>query len=101
MVTQNDVFAALESVADPELMIGILDLGLVYKIDISPDDVVEIDYTLTYPGCPAGVIIDKDIRDSVLGSTGAKDVITNVVWDPPWNPDFMSDAAKLNLGYPI
>jgi metal-sulfur cluster biosynthetic enzyme len=101
MVTKGDVYKALEDVVDPELMVGILDLGLVYKVEVKDDDSVEVEYTLTYPGCPAGVIIDEDIKHSVKRHAGAKDVVTRVVWDPPWRPEFMSDAAKLNLGYPI
>lgn len=90
----------LRNVMDPELMLNIVDLGLVYSVETTEDS-VEIVFSLTYPGCPAGESIKDDIQRNVEAFTGLEKVTVNLVWDPPWQPDFMSEEARVTLGYPI
>lgn len=92
------VLAALAEVLDPELGIGILDLGLVYTVQIS-GDAVAVEMTLTTPGCPLhGSIADAvEARLTLLDGVGSVDV--SVVWDPPWSPEAMSERARRALGF--
>ena len=99
MPTKNEVLDVLQRVEDPELMMGVVDLGLIYRVDIA-DGRIEIDFTLTSPGCPAGDMIKNDI-EQYLGDAFRLSIITNLVWSPVWIPDFMSDEAKIPLGYPV
>ena len=100
MATRGEVLEALDRVIDPEIGLGIVDVGLVYRVEVAEDH-VEVDFTLTSPGCPlAGTIMD-DIRSQVGDATGIADVRANLVWDPPWSPDFMSEEARVQLGFPI
>jgi len=96
---KSAVMDALSNVQDPELMMSIVDLGLVYRVDIL-DDRIEIDYTLTSPGCPLSDIIERDIVMNLEDVTELP-VYAKLVWEPLWSPDYMSDEAKLSLGYPI
>ncbi len=91
---------ALRKVIDPEIGINIVDVGLIYRVEAS-DDAVEVDYTLTSPGCPLAEEIEADIRKYVGEVAGDREVKTELVWSPPWNIDFMSEEARLELGYPI
>ena len=100
MVTRNGVLDALKEVEDPELMMSIVDLGLVYRADVT-EEKVEVDFTLTYPGCPVGESIQQDIRRVLEDIAEGRTVVVNLVWNPPWAPDFMSDEAKVSLGYPV
>lgn len=99
-VSKGEVLDALRYVIDPEIGINIVDVGLVYRID-PKDDVLEIDYTLTSPGCPLAETIEADIRRNVKEHLGVEAIVTNLVWTPPWNLDFMSEEARVELGYPI
>jgi len=90
---------ALKQVADPEIGANIVDLGLVYRIDITPERVT-IDLTLTSPACPMGTLIVEDARAEVqriLPSATALDI--NVVWEPPWQPSMMTPACRERLGW--
>jgi metal-sulfur cluster biosynthetic enzyme len=90
----------LREVIDPEIGINIVDLGLVYGIQLSGDGVATIRMTLTTPGCPLGGYLDDAIRDTLWGAPGVTDVDVEIVWDPPWDPDeMMSDWAKGQLGW--
>jgi metal-sulfur cluster biosynthetic enzyme len=90
----------LREVIDPEIGINIVDLGLVYDIQLSSDSVAAIRMTLTTPGCPLGGYIDDEIHNILWGVPGVSGVDVRVVWDPPWNPDtMMSDRAKRQLGW--
>lgn len=100
MATKGEVLDALSRVVDPEIGINIVDVGLVYRVDVT-DDHVEVDFTLTSPGCPLADTIVQDIKREVEQATGMTDVRTNLVWNPPWSLDFMSEDARLQLGYPI
>jgi metal-sulfur cluster biosynthetic enzyme len=90
----------LKNVEDPELAFSIVDLGLVYRIDVK-ETAIEVDFTLTYPGCPAEDIIRHDIIETVRDAFGLVDVSATVVWSPLWGPERMSEEARVALGYPI
>ena len=100
MVTKSDCIEALRSVIDPEIGINIIDVGLIYRI-AATETQIEIDYTLTSPGCPLAEVIEQDIITTLQQHTGIDHVITKLVWSPPWNIDFMSEEARLELGFPI
>ncbi len=100
MVTKEEVLEVLKNVYDPEIMMNIVDIGLVYNVDVTPEK-IQIDYTLTYPGCPAGDMISNEIMVTVQDFAGIKDVRANLVWDPPWGPERMSEEARISMGYPI
>lgn len=88
----------LKTVFDPEIPVNIYDLGLIYKIDITDDGICNIDMTLTAPSCPAGDFLVEDIRQKVGSVEGIKQVNVNIVFEPEWNKDMMSEEAKLELG---
>lgn len=96
--TEEQVREALKTVVDPELGINIVDLGLVYEIDISPNGLVHIDYTLTTMGCPIGPLIEQQMQ-AALGALGVTEVDAEMVLRPPWSPEMMSEEAKAALGY--
>ncbi|MBQ4278081.1 MAG: DUF59 domain-containing protein [Bacteroidaceae bacterium] len=89
----------LHTVFDPEIPVDIYELGLVYKIDVTDDFVVNIDMTLTAPSCPAADFMIEDIRQKVGSIEGVKDVNVELVFEPEWTKDMMSDEAKLELGF--
>ena len=91
---------ALRKVIDPEIGINIVDVGLIYRVEIK-EQRIEIDYTLTSPGCPLAETIKADIEKYVGEVADGAQVATELVWTPPWNLDFMSEEARLELGYPI
>jgi FeS assembly SUF system protein len=92
------VIAAIRTVYDPEIPVNIYDLGLVYGIDIDADGRVDIDMTLTAPGCPVAGILPGQVEDAVRAVDGVQAVHVELVWDPPWDQDRISDEAKLSLG---
>lgn len=100
MVTKGEILDALSGVIDPEIGMNIVDVGLVYRVEPSEDS-VEIDFTLTSPGCPLADVIVEDMKKQVAEKTGITEVKTNLVWNPPWSIDFMSEEARLELGYPV
>ena len=87
----------LKGVYDPEIPVDIYELGLIYKVDISDDKDVVVDMTLTAPGCPVAGEMPDWVRDAVMEVEGIKSCTVNLVFDPPWSPDKMSDEAKLQL----
>ncbi len=100
MVTKEEALEVLKNVYDPEIMMNIVDIGLVYRVETS-EDRIEVDFTLTYPGCPVGDVILNDIVTILQDFSGIQDVRANLVWNPPWTPDRMSEEARISLGYPI
>lgn len=100
MLSRSEVRDYLKEVIDPELGINIEDLGLVYRVDII-EDRIEVDFTLTSPACPLAEEIEADIKKILLEKTEYKNIETKVVWVPMWNMEFMSEEARLMLGYPI
>jgi metal-sulfur cluster biosynthetic enzyme len=100
MTTTRAVLDELRSIQDPELGIGIVDLGLIYRIDID-GDAIAVDFTLTYPGCPAEEIIRRGIVEKLQRAFGTRRVTATVVWKPLWGPERMSEEARVGLGYPV
>ncbi len=92
------IIAALRTVRDPEIPVNIYDLGLVYTIDAVGDAGIRIQMTLTAPGCPVAGILPRQVEQAVEGVEGIDDCRVDLVWDPPWTQDRMSEAAKLELG---
>ena len=99
-VTKSECLDALSEVIDPELGMNIVDVGLIYRVK-PEDDRVEVDFTLTSPGCPLAETIQNDIKRVLHEKTGVSEVQANLVWNPPWSIDFMSEEARFELGYPI
>ena len=93
-----EVVKALSSVFDPEIPVNIWELGLVYDIIVDAAHTVGIRMTLTAPACPAAQFLPGEVRSKVAQVPGVADVRVDVVWDPPWSRDRMSDAARLQLG---
>ena len=98
MVTEEVIVEGLREVYDPELHYNIYDLGLVYDIAIKDERDVHIVMTLTTPACPIGPMITEQIQENIGIIPGVKDVDVEFTFDPPWNPDKMSDEAKADLG---
>jgi len=97
-ITKERVIEALKKVHDPEIPINVVDLGLIYGVDIEGDK-IKIRMTMTTPGCPMSYFITELVREVVREEIPeAKDVEVELVWDPPWTPDRMSDEAKKLLG---
>jgi metal-sulfur cluster biosynthetic enzyme len=100
MISNTELLEELRVVLDPELGINIVDLGLVYRAEAA-DNRVEVDFTLTYPGCPIGPELKGEIEQVLKDVTGIEDVEATLVWDPLWGPERMTEEARLSLGYPI
>jgi metal-sulfur cluster biosynthetic enzyme len=90
---------ALKHVVDPELGINIVDLGLVYDVDITESGAIHIEYTLTTMGCPIGPLIEQQMQSFLEGVPGVASVEAEMVLRPPWTPEMMSEEAKAALGY--
>jgi metal-sulfur cluster biosynthetic enzyme len=97
MPTKDDVFEALRQVEDPELGMDIVELGLLYDVEVEGPR-VKVTHSLTSMGCPAGPMIQEDINRVAHGIPGVEDVDVELTWDPPWTPERMSDDAKFILG---
>jgi FeS assembly SUF system protein len=95
---QLKVIEALKTVYDPEIPVNIYDLGLIYKITIEPQGVVKVEMTLTTPGCPVAQTFPGTVEAMVKSVEGVLEATVELVWDPPWTQDKMSEAAKLQLG---
>ncbi|MBO6790104.1 MAG: SUF system Fe-S cluster assembly protein [Dinoroseobacter sp.] len=95
----ESIIEAVRSVYDPEIPVNIYDLGLVYTIDISDEADVNVSMTLTAPGCPVAGEMPGWVADAVEPLPGVKHVNVELVWEPPWGMDMMSDEAKLELGF--
>jgi FeS assembly SUF system protein len=94
---KKKVILEIKKIYDPEIPVNIYELGLIYNIEIDEKNKVNIDMTLTSPNCPVAESLPNSVKDSVLKVDGVSDVDLNLVWDPPWDKDKMSEAAKLEL----
>ena len=94
---KNKVIEEVKKIFDPEIPVNIYELGLIYKIEIDEKNKVNIDMTLTSPNCPVAESLPKDVKENIKKIEGVSDVNLNLVWEPPWNKDKMSEAAKLEL----
>ena len=101
MAAKREVLESLRKVIDPEIGLNIVDLGLIYRVEVVEDDSVQIEFTLTSPGCPLADVIEADIRRVLKDDHDLDQVEMQLVWSPPWNLDFMSEEARLELVYPI
>lgn len=97
MVTEDAVFEAVKEIIDPEVGINIVDMGLIYGVDIE-DETVNITMTLTSPGCPAGGQLVNGTQHVTQQLEGVEEVNVNVVWTPRWTPEMMTEEAKDELG---
>jgi probable FeS assembly SUF system protein SufT len=101
-VTEEQILEQLRTCYDPEIPVNIVDLGLIYDLQIVPlpegGKRVEIKMTLTAPGCGMGPVLQQDVETKVSALPGVKEAAVFLVWDPQWNRDMLSDAAKLQLG---
>jgi len=98
LVIEAQVIEALRMVFDPEIPVNIYELGLIYEIKVDPSAAVEVRMTLTSPNCPAAGILPGEVQEKVKAVPGVTDAKVEVVFDPPWDPSKMSEAAKLELG---
>jgi len=100
MVAYHDkIVEKLRTVYDPEIPVNIYDLGLIYNIKVEPTADVYVKMTLTSPGCPAAGTLPGEVEDKIVVIPGIKNVKVEVVWDPTWDKEMMSEAAKLQLGF--
>jgi FeS assembly SUF system protein len=95
---KEKVVEAIKTCYDPEIPVNIYELGLIYNISVSDSSEVEVKMTLTSPACPAAMSLPGEVEDKIRVMAKPKDVKVEVVWDPPWNPGMMSEAARLQLG---
>jgi FeS assembly SUF system protein len=94
---KDDLVAALKTVFDPEIPVDIYELGLIYRLDVDPERNIEVDMTLTAPGCPVAGDMPGWVENAVSSVPGVGQVKVNLVFDPPWDPSRMSDEARLAL----
>jgi len=92
------LIAALRTIYDPELPVNICDLGLIYALDLDAGGRVDIRMTLTAPGCPVAQSFPAQVEQSVRAVAGVSDARVEIVWEPPWEPSRMTEAARLQLG---
>lgn len=97
--TEEAIVAMLKTVYDPEIPVNVYDLGLIYKINVDEEKNVSINMTLTAPNCPASDFLLEDVRMKVGSIDGVKNVEVNLVFEPEWDKDMMSEEAKLELGF--
>ncbi len=95
---EGRIVEALKTVYDPEIPVNIYDLGLIYRVEVFEGNRVEIDMTLTAPACPAADFIMEDVQEKVTAVPGVEGVSVNIVFDPPWDKEMMSEEAQLELG---
>lgn len=96
---EDKIVEILKTIFDPEIPVDIYELGLIYEVRISKEGVVEIDMTLTSPNCPVAESLPKDVKEKVESVEGVNEAHVNIVFDPPWDKDMMSEEAKLELGF--
>ena len=96
---EEKIVDMLKTVFDPEIPVNVYDLGLIYKIDVAEEGEVSIDMTLTAPNCPAADFIMEDVRQKVESIEGVYSATSNLVFEPEWDKDMMSEEAKLELGF--
>ena len=94
---KNKIIEAVKKIYDPEIPVNIYELGLIYKIDVDEKNNVNVDMTLTSPNCPVAESLPNEVKENIKKVEGVSDVNLNLVWEPPWDKDKMSEAAKLEL----
>jgi len=96
---ENTIVDVLKSIYDPEIPVDVYELGLIYEVKIDKDFNVQIEMTLTSPNCPVAESMPKEVEDKVADIPQVKSAKVNIVFDPPWDKDMMSEEAKLELGF--
>ncbi len=96
---EERIIEMLKTVFDPEIPVNVYDLGLIYRVDVGDEGDVVIDMTLTAPNCPAADFIMEDVRQKVESVSGVTAATVNLVFEPEWDKDMMSEEAKLELGF--
>ncbi len=96
---EQKILQNLKKVYDPEIPMNIVDLGLIYELHWTDDSTVKITMTLTAPGCPVAGILAEEVKAAAQAAGGIKEAIVDLIWEPPWTPDRMSDLAKRTFGY--
>lgn len=96
---EDMIIAALKEIYDPEIPVDIFELGLIYEVKIKQDGKVDIDMTLTSPNCPVAESLPVDVKNKVELVEGVEEATVNIVFDPPWDKDMMSEEAQLELGF--
>ena len=94
---KNQVIEEIKKIYDPEIPVNIYELGLIYKVEVDEKNKVNIDMTLTSPNCPVAESLPKEVKENIMNVDGVSNVNLNLVWEPPWDKDKMSEAAKLEL----
>ncbi len=94
---KSKIIEAVKKIYDPEIPVNIYELGLIYKIDVDEKNKVNVDMTLTSPNCPVAESLPNEVKENIKKVEGVSDVNLNLVWEPPWDKDKMSEAAKLEL----
>ena len=95
---EKEVIEILKSIFDPEIPVNIYELGLIYKVEITPSFNAIVEMTLTTPACPVAESLPLDVKERIKGIYGINEVFVDLVWEPQWNMDMMSEEAKLQLG---
>lgn len=96
---KSAIVDVIKTIFDPEIPVNIYDLGLIYEINVFPDRNVEIVMTLTSPSCPAAGVLPGEVEEKAKSVAGVVDVTIELVFDPPWNQEMMSEEAQLELGF--
>ena len=96
---ENTIVEVLKSIYDPEIPVDVYELGLIYEVKIDKESNVQIQMTLTSPNCPVAESMPKEVDDKVAEITDVKSAKVNIVFDPPWDKDMMSEEAQLELGF--
>ena len=94
---KSKIIEAVKKIYDPEIPVNIYELGLIYKIDVDEKNKVNVDMTLTSPNCPVAESLPNEVKENIKKVEGVSAVNLNLVWEPPWDKDKMSEAAKLEL----
>ena len=94
---KSKIIEEIKKIYDPEIPVNIYELGLIYKIEVDDKNKVNVDMTLTSPNCPVAESLPKEVKDNIMKLEDVSDVNLNLVWEPPWDKDKMSEAAKLEL----
>ena len=94
---KNKVIECIKKIFDPEIPVNIYELGLIYKIEVDENNKVVVDMTLTSPNCPVAESLPNDVKENIKKIEDVTDVNVNVIWEPPWEKEMMSEAAKLEL----
>ena len=94
---KNKIVEEIKKIFDPEIPVNIYELGLIYKIEVDEHNKVKVDMTLTSPNCPVAESLPNQVKESIMKVDGVSEVDLQLVWEPPWDKDKMSEAAKLEL----